>query len=148
MAHNRIGQATTEPFVSCDCVTIVDIGSVVHGVIHELLTRYCFVRENISKGPKAPRRWASEFLCKRGLNRQFCEIKFHPNTIFLRDREIKDSRNVLRKFSRNLSPAKIKENKVRLNRARISAPNDSGRGRGGILKWSEGDLGLTIPSAL
>ena len=44
-------------------------------------------------------------------NRQFREIKFHANTIFLRDREIKDSRNVPRKFSRNLSPAKIKENK-------------------------------------
>ena len=29
MAHNRIGQATTEPFVSCDCVTIVDIVSFV-----------------------------------------------------------------------------------------------------------------------
>ena len=29
MAHNRIGQATTEPFVSRDCVTIVDIGSFV-----------------------------------------------------------------------------------------------------------------------
>ena len=36
----------------------------------------------------------------------------YTNTIFLRDREIKDSRNVARKFSRNLSPAKIKENKV------------------------------------
>jgi len=31
--------------------------------------------------------------------------------MFLRDREIKDSRNVLRKFSRNLTPAKIKDNK-------------------------------------
>ena len=29
MAHNRIDQATTEPFVSCDCVTIVDIVSFV-----------------------------------------------------------------------------------------------------------------------
>ena len=29
MAYNRIGQATTEPFVSCDCVTIVDIVSFV-----------------------------------------------------------------------------------------------------------------------
>ena len=46
------------------------------------------------------------------LNRQFREIKFPGNTIFPRDREIKDSRNVPRKFSRNLSPAKIKENKV------------------------------------
>ena len=54
--------------------------------------------------------------CKKGkiksLNRQFREIKFPANTIFLRDREIKDSRNVPRKFSRNLTPAKIKENKV------------------------------------
>ena len=33
-----------------------------------------------------------------------------------RDREIKDSRNVPRKFSRNLSPAKIKENKVFIER--------------------------------
>ena len=49
MAHNRIGQATTEPFVSCNCVTIVD----------------CFVRENISK---AARRWASKFLCKHGIH--------------------------------------------------------------------------------
>ena len=48
----------------------------------------------------------------KSLNRQFREIKFPANTIFLRDREIKDSRNVPRKFSRNLSPAKIKENKV------------------------------------
>ena len=45
------------------------------------------------------------------LNRQFREIKFPANTVFLRDREIKDSRNVPRKLSRNLSPAKIKENK-------------------------------------
>ena len=29
MAYNRIGQATTEPFVSCDCLTIVDIVSFV-----------------------------------------------------------------------------------------------------------------------
>ena len=29
MAYNRIGQATTEPFVSCDCVKIVDIVSFV-----------------------------------------------------------------------------------------------------------------------
>ena len=42
----------------------------------------------------------------------FFFFKFLENTIFLRDREIKDSRNVLRKFSRNLSSAKIKENKV------------------------------------
>ena len=48
----------------------------------------------------------------KSLNRQFREIKFPANTIFLRDREIKDSRNVPRKFSQNLSPAKIKENKV------------------------------------
>ena len=48
----------------------------------------------------------------KSLNRQFREIKFPANTIFLRNREIKDSRNVPRKFSRNLSPAKIKENKV------------------------------------
>ena len=27
--------------------------------------RYCFVRENISK---APRRWASKFLCKHGIH--------------------------------------------------------------------------------
>ena len=57
-----------------------------------------------------------QFFCKKekikSLNRQFREIKFAANTIFLRDREIKDSRNVPRKFSRNLSPAKIKENKV------------------------------------
>ena len=53
--------------------------------------------------------WKKE---KKALNRQFREIKFPANTIFLRDREIKHSRNVLRKFSRNLSPAKIKENKV------------------------------------
>ena len=46
------------------------------------------------------------------LNRQFCEIKFPANKIFLRDHEIKDSQNVPRKFSQNLSPAKIKENKV------------------------------------
>ena len=45
------------------------------------------------------------------MNRQFREIKFPANTIFLRDREIKDLRNVLRKVSRNLRPAKIKENK-------------------------------------
>ena len=51
----------------------------------------------------------------KSLNRQFREIKFPANTIFLRDREIKDSRNVPRKFSRNLSPAKIKENKVVTN---------------------------------
>ena len=48
----------------------------------------------------------------KSLNRLFREIKFPANTIFLRDREIKDSRNAPRKFSRNLSPAKIKENKV------------------------------------
>ena len=48
----------------------------------------------------------------KSLNLQFREIKFPAYTIFLRDREIKDSRNVPRKFSRNLSPAKIKENKV------------------------------------
>ena len=48
----------------------------------------------------------------KSLNRQFREIKFPANTIFLRDREIKDLRNLPRKFSRNLSPAKIKENKV------------------------------------
>ena len=48
----------------------------------------------------------------KSFNRQFREIKFPANTIFLRHREIKDSRNVPRKFSRNLSPAKIKENKV------------------------------------
>ena len=48
----------------------------------------------------------------KSLNRQFREIKFPANTIFFRDCEIKDSRNVPRKFSRNLSPAKIKENKV------------------------------------
>ena len=47
------------------------------------------------------------------LDRHFREIKFPANTVFLRDREIKDSRNVPRKFSRNLSPAKIKENKVK-----------------------------------
>ena len=46
------------------------------------------------------------------LNRQFHEITFPANTVFLRDREIKDSRNVPRKCLRNLSPAKIKENKV------------------------------------
>ena len=40
----------------------------------------------------------------KSLNRQFREIKFRANTIFLRNREIKDSRK--------LSPAKIKENKV------------------------------------
>ena len=49
------------------------------------------------------------------LNRQFREIKFPANTVFLRDREIKDSRNVPRKLSRNLSPAKIKKNKVHGN---------------------------------
>ena len=49
---------------------------------------------------------------KKSLNRQFREIKFPANTIFLHDREIKDWRNVPRNFSRNLSPAKIKENKV------------------------------------
>ena len=48
----------------------------------------------------------------KSLNCQFREIKFPANTIFLRDREIKDSRNVPRKFSRNLIPAKMKENKV------------------------------------
>ena len=57
-----------------------------------------------------------QFFCKKekikSLNRQFREIKFHANTIFLRDREIKDSRNATRKFSRNLCPAEIKENKV------------------------------------
>ena len=57
-----------------------------------------------------------QFLSKKekikSLNRQFREIKSPANTIFLRDREIKDSRNVPRKFSRNLSPAKIKENTV------------------------------------
>ena len=57
-----------------------------------------------------------QFLSKKekikSLNRQFREIKSPANTIFLCDREIKDSRNVARKFSRNLSPAKIKENKV------------------------------------
>ena len=52
----------------------------------------------------------------KSFNRQFREIKFPANTIFLRHREIKDSRNVPRKFSRNLSPAKIKENKVRLTK--------------------------------
>ena len=36
----------------------------------------------------------------------------NANTIFLHDGAIKDSRNVRRKFSLNLSPAKIKENKV------------------------------------
>ena len=49
-----------------------------------------------------------QFLSKKekikSLNRQFREIKSPANTIFLRDREIKDSRN--------LSPAKTKENKV------------------------------------
>ena len=50
----------------------------------------------------------------KSLYRQFREIKFPANTIFLRDREIKDSRNVPRKFSRNLSPAKIEGNKVKL----------------------------------
>ena len=45
-------------------------------------------------------------------NRQFREIKFPANAVFLRDREIKNSQSVPRKFSRNLSPAKIKENKV------------------------------------
>ena len=50
----------------------------------------------------------------KSLNRQFREIKFPANTIFLRYREIKDSWNVPRKFSQNLSPAKIKENKVSL----------------------------------
>ena len=50
----------------------------------------------------------------KSLNRQFREIKSPANTIFLRDCEIKDSRNVPRKFSRNLSLAKIKENKVDL----------------------------------
>ena len=40
------------------------------------------------------------------------KIKFPEKTIFPRDREIKDLRNVPRKFSQNLSPAKIKENKV------------------------------------
>ena len=59
----------------------------------------------------------AQFLSKKkkiikSLNRQFREIKSPANTIFLRDREIKDSRNVPRKFSQNLSPAKIKENKV------------------------------------
>ena len=44
----------------------------------------------------------------KSLNRQFGEIKFPANKIFLRDREIKDLRNVPQKFSRNLSPAKIK----------------------------------------
>ena len=50
----------------------------------------------------------------KSLNRQFREIKFPANTIFLRDREIKDARNVPRKFSRNLSPAKIKENNINI----------------------------------
>ena len=43
---------------------------------------------------------------------------------------------------------------VRLNRSRISAPNDSGEGGGGkagwgggILKWSKGGLALSIPPA-
>ena len=49
---------------------------------------------------------------KKALDRQFREIKFPANTIFLCDCEIKDSRNVPRKFSRNLSAAKIKENRV------------------------------------
>ena len=35
------------------------------------------------------------------LNRQFREIKFPANTIFLRDREIKDSRNVPRNRDTN-----------------------------------------------
>ena len=53
MAYNRISQATTEPFVSSDCVTVVD----------------CFVCENISK---AARRWASKFLCKHGIHEGLC----------------------------------------------------------------------------
>ena len=61
-------------------------------------------------------RWLTYNFCKKekimSLNRQFREIKFPANTVFLHDREIKDSRNVLRKFSRNLSPMKLKENKV------------------------------------
>ena len=94
MAHNRIGQATTEPFVSCDCVTIVDI--------------VLFVRTS----QKLPDDGLPNFFVNVDLIVNFANRKFPANTIFLRDREIKDSRNVLRKFSRNLSPAKIKENKV------------------------------------
>ena len=48
----------------------------------------------------------------KSLNRLFHDIKFPANAIFLCDPEIKDSWNVPRKFSRHLSPAKIKENKV------------------------------------
>ena len=54
------------------------------------------------------------------LNRQFREIKIPANTIFLPDREIKDSRNVPRKFSRIVSPAKIKNNKVVVGASRFA----------------------------
>ena len=93
MAHNRIGQATTEPFVSCDCVTIVDIVS--------------FVRTS----QKLPDDGLPNFFVNVDLIVNFAKLN-SLQTIFLRDREIKNSRNVLRKFSRNLSHAKIKENKV------------------------------------
>ena len=57
------------------------------------------------------------------LNRQFSEIKFPTNTIFLCYREIKDLQNVPRKFLRNLSPTKIKENRVvKMTRASTVKP--------------------------
>ena len=105
MAYNRIGKATTEPFVSCDCVPIVDIVSFVRtsqrntavakgqhiGFVSIVLLTYNFCKKEKIKS----------------LNRQFREIKFPANTIFLRDRKSKR----LAKFAEKIF-AKIKENKV------------------------------------
>ena len=95
MAYNRIGLATTEPFVSCDCVTIVDIVS--------------FVRTS----QKLPDDGLPNFFVNVDLIVNFAKLNSLQTQFFSAIAKLKTrSRIVLRKFSRNLSPAKIKENNV------------------------------------
>ena len=84
---------TTEPFVSCDCVTIADIVS--------------FVRTS----QKLPDDGLPNFFVNVDLIVNFAKLNSLQTQFFSAIAKL-DSRNVLRKFSRNLSPAKIKENKV------------------------------------